>query len=104
MHAVLRQLMTETVDLARYTGQDAYGEPTYAAPVTVPAHLEAKVQLRPTAQGLERVEQTRLFLDGAVPIALRDKVILADGTAPAMTLLYHVRDTDGSVHHHEVTL
>lgn len=102
MHAALAMLLTDTVSHATYTGQDGYGAPTYAAAVTHPCRVEYKIRRITNAQGEERVSRARLFFDGDVVIGLRDKLVLEDETAPAIQLIYRVRDETGALDHVEV--
>lgn len=104
MDAALLDLLTDTVTLAPYVSQDAYGTPTYGATQTLAARVQYKVQRITNAQGQERVSQAKVFLDGTVTVALQDKLTLPDGRSPAIQLLYEVKDVDGSRHHIEVWL
>jgi hypothetical protein len=104
MEPALLALLTETIQHRAYTGQDRYGKPTYAAPVTRPARLEYRVSTLTDAQGQERTSMITVFCHGDFPITLRDHITLDDGTSPAIQAVYSPRDLDGSVHHHEIKL
>jgi hypothetical protein len=105
MHPTLKAMLTQTVTLEAYQGQDSYGVPTYAAAVS----LAARVQYRPrrivTAQGEERTSRARVFLDGAGPaIDLRDRLSLPDGTRPALLTAAPVYDEVGVLDHWEISV
>lgn len=104
MEPALKALLVETIQHAAYTGQDTYGKPTYAAPVTRPARLEYRVTTLTNAQGQERTSMTTVFCDGDVLVTVRDRITLEDGTSPAIQAVYSPRDLDGSIHHHELKL
>lgn len=80
----------EPITVARWTGQDVEGDPTYAADITPPAIVELKQQLRKDANGVEVMSKTKLTIIRPIPdegtagrrepIDPRDKVTLPDGT------------------------
>ena len=104
MEAALQAMLVETIQQAVYSGQDAYGKPTYAAPFFRPARLQYEVTTVANASGQERTSTTKLFLNGDRTITVRDKVTLPDGSSPAIQMVYSARDLDGSVHHYECAL
>jgi hypothetical protein len=104
MHPAFLRLFTDTVQHAAYAGQDAYGKPNYATPVSRSARVEYKVRRVVDATGQERVSRSRVFLDGDVTIDMRDQLVLSDGTRPPILVLYSPKDLDGNVSHHEVSL
>lgn len=103
METALLALLTETLTVAPYLSQDAYGKPTYGPPVMYPAREEWKIRRIVDQTGQERISRARVFFDGNVPLTMRDHVTLTDGTAPPILLLYHVRDISGGIHHLEVS-
>jgi len=84
MHPALAVLLTQTVEHRAYTGQDAYGKPTYGAPVTRRCRIEYQVQTVGNQQGQERTSNTALYFDGTFAVTGRDTLLLPDGTAPAI--------------------
>jgi hypothetical protein len=104
MHRALAAMLTDTITHVPYMSQDAYGKPVYGAPRVYPARIEYQVRRVVDPTGQEKVSRSRVFLDGAVTIGLRDQILLPDGsTAPILTL-YSPREVDGSLSHHEVNL
>lgn len=103
MDAALLALLTETLTVAPYLSQDAYGKPTYGPSVTYAAREEWKIRRIVDQTGQERISRARVFFDGDVTLTLRDQVTLTDGTTPPILLLYHVRDLSGGTHHLEVS-
>ena len=47
------------------------------------------------------MSRAKVFLTGEVALDLRDKLVLPDGTAPALQLVYLVKDDQGNLHHYE---
>ena len=58
------------------------------------------------AQGQERTSTTVMYTNGHFVITLRDKILLPDGTAPAIQAIYSPTDPrrPGLVDHHEIAL
>jgi hypothetical protein len=104
MDPALAALLTDTISHATYTGQDSYGTPTWATPVSHPARIEWRVRRMMTAQGEERISTVRVFLEGTVVVEPRDKLVLSDGTAPAIQRVTRLTDETGAWHHTEVYL
>lgn len=101
MDPALQALLTATVTIAPYTGQDAYGKAQYGPAQTVPARVQFRLQRLTDATGQERVSRAKVFVDGDVTLDLRDRVTLPDGTMPPILTLYKVSDLDGAVSHWE---
>lgn len=103
MDPALVAMLTETLTVAPYLGQDAYGTPTFGPPAHYPAREEWKVRRIVDQSGQERVSRARVFFDGNVLLTLRDQVTLTDGTAPPILLLAAVRAVNGTRSHWEVS-
>jgi hypothetical protein len=84
MPDALCRMLVETVVQTNYSGQDAYGKPVYGAPWSRPARIEGKITTLSSSAGLQRTSTTRVFLNGDVPITVRDTLTLPDGTQPAI--------------------
>ena len=104
MHSALTAMLTDTVQHAVATGQGDYGQPLAGPPVARAARIEYKVRRIVNAQGQEVISRCRVFVDGTTPVGIQDTVVLEDGTAPKIQLVYCVKDVDGSAHHYEVML
>jgi hypothetical protein len=106
MDPALKTMLTETVTHQAYLGQDGYGMPQYGSPVTVPARVAYRVTTLANAQGQERTSTTVVYMDGDIILTLRDKITLADGSAPAIQNIYSPTDPTqpGIPHHHEISL
>lgn len=106
MDPALHDMLTETVTLQAYTGMDQYGKPSYGSAVPYPARVAYRVTTLTNAQGQERTSTTTVYLDGAVPITLKDRLVLPDGTAPSIQAIYSPSDPlqPGTPDHHEVNL
>lgn len=104
MHGSLKRWLTTPVTQRFYTGQDAYGTPTYAAPLLVMARLEASVRRFVDATGTERVSRSRLFLDELQAVSIRDQFVLPDGTSPPLLQVDPVLSPAGNLDHYECWL
>ena len=102
--AGFRSFLATPIPHAAWTGQDPYGKPTYAVPVTRMARLEYIVKRLVTATGQERISRARLFVDGAVPLDLRDQLVLPDGSSPALLAVLPHRNGRGTVVYLEVVV
>lgn len=103
MDAALQAMLTETLMVAPYVSQDAYGTPVYGPPVAYPAREEWRIRRIVDQTGQERLSRARVFFDGNVPLTLRDQVTLTDGTTPPILLLYPVRGVQGEIDHLELS-
>jgi phosphatidylethanolamine-binding protein (PEBP) family uncharacterized protein len=105
MEPELVAMLTETVQHRVYQGHDAYGKPTYAAPVPRAARIQYQVTVVTDPQGQEGTSTTKVICDGTFAITLRDALTLPDGTSPALQQIYSPRDPfSAHVHHHEILL
>lgn len=102
----LQRLLVETIWQEAYTGQDSYGKPMYAAAVARRARLEYEFTTVARAGGAERVSTTKLFLNGDAPVSVRDKIVLSDGSSPAIQDVRSPRQPfdPARIHHYEVIL
>jgi hypothetical protein len=101
MEPALAAMLTETVSHEAYTGQSGYGAPLYSPATLRPCRVEFKVGPMVTATGEERTSSTRIFFDSDFTLNLRDRIILEDGTAPQIQMVYRPKEEYGNVHHQE---
>ena len=92
MDPALQAMLTETVSLQAYTGMDQYGKPQYGPLVQYPARVAYRVTTLTNAQGQERTSTTTVYLNGDVAITVKDRLVLPDGTAPAIQDIYSPTD------------
>jgi hypothetical protein len=106
MRAEFVPLLTETVTVAAYASQDAYGRPVYGAGVVRKARMEQSTWLIRTTTGQEQPSHTRLFLDGAEGVIdARARVTLPGMSMPLpIQRLNVVRDLDGTIDHYLIYL
>jgi hypothetical protein len=78
----LLSLLKQTVTLAPYASQDAYGQVTWGAGVSTPCRIVQKNTKVLNPAGEEVLSTTRIYLDGSVSVTVRDKVTLPDATTP----------------------
>jgi len=67
-----------------WTGQDALGAPTYAAPVTRRALVEPSTRLLQLADGRQVSASTKLTFLSADPVDSLDRLTLPDGSQPSI--------------------
>lgn len=106
MDPALLDMLTETISLQPYTGMDQYGKPSYGPAVQHPARVAYRVTTLTTAQGQERTSTSVVYMNGDVVITVKDRLVLPDGTAPAIQAIYSPTDPTqpGMPHHHECSL
>lgn len=106
LEPALRAMLTQVITQQAYSGQDMYGKPSYGPPQERPARIELLVETVMDQSGQERISNTRLTLDGDVPVHMRDRVVLPDGSSPAIQAVYALDDPEnpGVTHHFEVRL
>ena len=104
MEPALAAMLTETVSHSTYIGQDGYGTPLYTPAVIRACRVEFKVGPMVTAQGEERTSSTRIFFNSDFTLQLRDRLLLEDGTAPQIQMIYRPRNEFGAVHHQEALM
>lgn len=106
MDPALLEMLTESVTHQPYVGQDQYGKPHHGAPVERPARVAYRVTTLTNAQGQERTSTSVVYMEGNFAMTLRDRLILPDGTAPAIQAVYSPSDPlhPGIPHHHEISL
>jgi hypothetical protein len=93
-----------TVTHAAYTGQDAWGAPTYATGVSrkaVVIHKNRKVISR---QGTEVVSGTQVVFIGQVAVNDLDQITLPDSTTPPIISHQDALDSSGNPYAVEVFL
>jgi len=99
MDPVLRTLLTETLTIAPFLSQDAYGAPTYGAPVTVPCRIEERTQIVMGASGPLRVMETKVWVDGDTVVNQRSRVTFTDGTDAPIQAMETWQDELGNLDH-----
>ena len=99
-------MLTETVSHQSYVGQDAYGKPTYGPAVERPALIQYRVTTGGQGQQAERVSTTIIYCDADFVLSVRDRLVLPDGSAPAIQDVYRLPDPTqpGVYSHYEVLL
>ena len=106
MDPALLDMLTETITLQAFVGQDAYGKPQYGPAVQHPARVAYRVTTLTNAQGQERTSTSVVYLNGDVVITVKDRLVLPDNSAPAIQAIYSPTDPTqpGVVDHHECSL
>jgi hypothetical protein len=106
MDPALQTMLTQTVSHQPYTGQDVYGKPTYGAVVEHPALIEYRITTGGQGQQAERVSVTVVYCEANFPLTVRDRLVLPDGTAPAIQDVQSWPDPTqpGSTDHYEIVL
>jgi hypothetical protein len=104
MHPALRALLTETVQHATVVSRDSHGKPTYSTPVPRAARVEWVTQRFVTDQGEDRMSRAVVYLEATFPLQVQDRLILADGSTPAIQRLEAWKDEGGQPDHYRVLI
>lgn len=106
MHPALKAMLTETVGHQSYTGQDMYGKPTYGPVVNRPGRVQYRITVGGQGPNAGRVSVTLVYFDADFALDVRDKLILPNGSAPAVQEVNSMTDPTipGVVDHYEVLL
>ena len=102
----LRAMLTQTITQAPYTGQDAYGVPTYGGAFQRVARVQLRLERLTTPTGQELRSTTYVLCDGDQPVHLKDKILLPDGSSPPIQHVYQAEDPEhpGVTHHFELRM
>lgn len=71
-----------TVMIAKRTGRDGYGKPSYGPDVPWRCEVEEQVQRVKTMNGIEVVHSTVVYVLGNPGVTVDDRVTLPDGSTP----------------------
>lgn len=102
MEPELVALLTETVLLAPFLGQDAYGALSYGPAVATPCRIERHFTRTATTAGPQLIEETRVYLNGDAVIEAKTRVTFPDGLQPPIQGIKPVQDEYGARHHYEI--
>lgn len=108
MEAAFLELMPHTVQLARRTGRDGFGQPTYGAPTPHRALVMHDEQLVRTADGTDVIAKTVAYIAGPIEIDVEDQLVVpapfaTDPPSPLLSVAMRADET-GVVHHAEARL
>jgi hypothetical protein len=99
MDPAFLDLLTQTLTIAPFLSQDAYGAPTYGTPVTVPCYIEQRSSVAIGASGPLRVMETKVWVDGNTVVDQRSRVTFADGTVAPIQAMERWPDMAGNTDH-----
>lgn len=94
------ELMTQTVTIAPFSSNNAYGEPSFGTAVSYSARVVNKPKMIRNAQGKEVVSMAQTWLYGSPTVTPDDRITLPDGTQPPILYVAQYPDENGA--HHEV--
>lgn len=87
---------------------DAWGNPTYADPVSYRCRIEESTRMVRNQQGNEVVSNTRILLDKVVAVSYSDDISYTDATGQVVTLkpvkVSRIKDFSSKVIFTEVSL
>jgi hypothetical protein len=72
--------LQDVIQHSAQSGQDIYGNDTWADPVSIPAVIELKQQLHRTESGETVLAQAKITILQPVAIDAKDRIALPDGT------------------------
>ena len=102
------EFLTDEVTREAYTGQNDYGEASYAGAVTLKARVVRKPELIITGAGEassaihEVVSTAKVYCSGVPAWGMRDRITLPDGTRPVILQVITYPDETGE--HHQVVV
>lgn len=89
--------LRQPVIVERWTGQDAYAKPSYAAPVTIMGQVSGVAQLVRSVNGQEVASNTTIILPGDAAVTVKDRLTLPDGTHPTILSVNTAPDAAGNL-------
>ncbi|MDD4460035.1 MAG: hypothetical protein PHQ24_09555, partial [Proteiniphilum sp.] len=89
--------LNQTITLATYNGQNAMGDPSYNADVSLNARVSFRQKLRYTRDGKEVMSFCHVTLEEEVEY--EDLIALDDGIKRVPIAIRHARGKDGTLHH-----
>jgi hypothetical protein len=96
-------VMVDTVTWEKFTGQDQYANPTYAAPVTIQCRVSPKAVQVLDVNGNEVLSKANIFTAGDFDIGAQDLITQSDGDVDPVISVAKPPDADG-VHHCKVVI
>ncbi len=96
MERDLLELLQQTVAIEPWSGNNAYGEARYGPGASYPARVQEKVKMIRNAKGQEVVSTAQVYLDGVVPVTVKDRITLPNGTQPLIQAITSSPDETGS--------
>lgn len=103
MDPALKAMLHTPVEIAPYTGQDAYGKPTYGLAVTYLGRIEERFQTLPGPVGPILHDLTVVFLAEDAVVDIQSQVTIA-GAVRSLQGVKRVDDEWGQVDHLQLFL
>ena len=104
MDPALRAMLHDTVTIAPLTGRDVYGAVAYGVPMSRPARIQQRMVTLFTGGGRQVVPETKVVLDGDVPLPEGFRMTMPDGTQPPIQGVETYTDELGTVDHYTLLL
>ena len=106
MDRALKAMCTDSIIVHKFVSRDGAGDITYdsAHPITLACFVSRKRKLIRTAQGKEVISEATIIIDAdatSLAITVEDKIILPDGSFPAILRVFPCRG-EKTVEHVEV--
>jgi len=87
----LAEFLNQSVTVERYTGRDAYGKPTYAAPTTLKARVQGRARRIVTQSGEDVTSTLQVYFGTTeTPPTVRDRITLPSPFAPTQPTILAV--------------
>jgi hypothetical protein len=96
--AAIRAHFDDEVQVKTVTNTDAYGDPVYADPVTMPARVTYRKALMVTPRGDEIVSSIRVYMEDVTGFSAESQVVLPDGTDWTVKAFRRPRWPNGTRH------
>lgn len=97
-------MLQDTVQIAPLTGRDVYGAVTTGVAVSRPARIQQRMVTLFTGGGRQVVPETKVVLDGDVPLPDGFVMTLPDGTQAPIQGIETYTNEQGNVDHYTLLL
>jgi len=79
---MLQNYLRQKLVVEHFASSNEYDEYTYSEAVEYRARIQQKVKMVRNTQGQEVVSNAQIYLEGKVPITVKDRITLLDGMQP----------------------
>ena len=92
---MLQNYLRQKLVVEHFVDSNEYDEYTYSEPVEYRARIQQKVKMVRNTQGQEVVSNAQIYLEGKVPITVKDRITLPDGMQPLIQSISNTPDKYG---------
>ena len=99
MDPVLKDMLHDPITIAPYTGHDAYGKPTYGAPVAYLGRIQRAFDTEMGASGPMLLEKSKMYVDETTVVDTRSQLTIEGKVVPIQGVK-PVQDEHGDLDHY----